>query len=143
MFRNSLKSYINKDEWKCNKCNECTEYTKIFKIWKLPPILIFNIKRFDNINVKNHAEIDINEKIIIKKGNVLSNIDANYNYNLTSIGLHLGDINNGHYCAICKDETDDKFILYNDLNINKIEDNNYKKIIKNNKDAYMIIYTLT
>ena len=141
LFRNYLKSLKNKDEWKCDKCNKCTEYTKSFKLWELPKVLVFFIKRYSNINEKNNRPVNINENINIKKGCILSDINLDLTYNLSSIGMHIGNLNNGHYYAICKNEKDNKFISYDDLDI-KVFNKDNKNFLNNNKDAYMIVYSI-
>jgi ubiquitin C-terminal hydrolase len=141
LLRNYLKSSINKDEWKCEKCNKCSFYTKSHKLWKLPNVLIFLIKRYVNINKKNAKPIDINKNINIKKGCILSDDNLEASYNFSSIGMHIGNLDSGHYYAICKDESNNKFILYNDLNIRIYNEDN-TKFLKKNNDAYMVVYSI-
>ena len=50
LFRDYLRHTTNKDEWKCDKCNKCTKYKKLQKLWKVPNVLVFFLKRYDNIN---------------------------------------------------------------------------------------------
>ena len=139
MFRNYLKPHTCMDDWKCEKCNQCTSYTKSLKIWKMPKVLIFIIKRFANVHIKNINPISINKTLSIKKGSILSNMGTDYNYNCTSLGYHFGGLAAGHYCAVCK--TGDKFILYDDLNISVIQDEHLQNVFECNKDGYMIVYT--
>jgi len=141
LLRNYLKSSINKDEWKCEKCNKCSFYTKSHKLWKLPNVLIFLIKRYVDINKKNAKPIDINKNINIKKGCILSDDNLEASYNFSSIGMHIGNLDSGHYYAICKDESNNKFILYNDLNIRIYNEDN-TKFLKKNNDAYMVVYSI-
>ena len=141
LFRNYLKSIVNKDEWKCDKCNKCTEYTKNIKLWKLPNVLIFLLKRYNNQTIKNTLPIDINNFINIKKGCILSDTNLELKYSIKSIGMHVGNLNSGHYYAICENEEDGKYILYDDLNI-KVFNKDNNKFLLNNSDAYMIVYSL-
>ena len=141
LFRDYLRHTTNKDEWKCDKCNKCTKYKKIQKLWKVPNVLVFFLKRYDNINKKNNTKIDINENINIKNGCILSNHKQEVSYNIKSIGCHIGNLDGGHYYAICKNETDDKFIMYDDLDI-KVFNNGNKNFLKNNNKCYMIVYSL-
>tara|TARA_B110000003_G_scaffold274047_1_gene313016 strand:+ start:5624 stop:6601 length:978 start_codon:yes stop_codon:yes gene_type:complete len=141
LFRDYLRHTTNKDEWKCDKCNKCTKYKKIQKLWKVPNVLVFFLKRYDNINKKNNTKIDINENINIKNGCILSNHEQEVSYNIKSIGCHIGNLDGGHYYAICKNETDDKFIMYDDLDI-KVFNNGNKNFLKNNNKCYMIVYSL-
>jgi len=140
LLRNYLETTFHQDEWKCEKCNKCTPYIKSHKLWKLPNTLIFLIKRYSDINNKNIKPIDINNKINIKKGCILSDLNLQSFYTFSSIGMHVGNLNGGHYYAICKDEFNDKFILYDDLNITIYNDST--KILKKNSDAYMVVYNI-
>jgi ubiquitin C-terminal hydrolase len=135
MFRNFLKSQEGCGDWKCENCNDYTNYTKIIKLWKLPPVLIFIIKRFINVQMKNIKPISINQTLSIKTN------EENNNYTCTSMALHYGGISGGHYCAICK-VNDNDYILYDDLNYTVLNYDNINNIYSKNRDAYMIVYTL-
>tara|TARA_B110000858_G_scaffold91225_1_gene105392 strand:- start:495 stop:1475 length:981 start_codon:yes stop_codon:yes gene_type:complete len=139
LFRNYLKQTYNKDEWKCDKCNKCTKYKKMQKLWKVPNVLVFFLKRYNDINNKNNTKIDINKTINIKTGCILSDNTLEVSYNLSSIGCHVGNLNGGHYYAICKNDTDN-FVTYDDLDIKIFNDSN-NNFIKNNSKCYMIVYT--
>lgn len=140
MLRNFLKSQEQNGDWKCEVCNENTEYVKIVKLWKMPPVLIFIIKRFINIHQKNMKPISINKNICIKAGSVISNITKDIKYNCSSMALHFGGIMGGHYCAIC--DIGDKFVLYDDINMTILNEEQINNIFENNKDAYMIVYSM-
>lgn len=142
LFRNYLNPIINNsDDWKCDNCKKFCKYTKSFKLWKVPNVLIFLIKRYDINNNKNNKPIDINTHINIKKGCILNNKDLDVSYNINSIAMHIGDLNGGHYFSICKNDDNNKFVMYDDLNIKVFnKDNNH--FLKNNSDAYMIIYSI-
>lgn len=143
MFRNYLTIEEKCDDWLCEKCNEKTRYLKMTKIWKLPEIIIFNIKRFSNISSKNREPIRINKCLSIKKNSVLTDKDTEYNYKISSLGLHYGNINSGHYCAISNikedNEENDKYVLYDDLSLSIIE--NPDMLFEKNSDAYMVVYS--
>ena len=140
MFRNYLKAQISCGDWKCSKCAKCTEYTKYLKIWKMPKVLVFIIKRFSNIHTKIRTPISINKTLSVKKGSILADIAQDYKYECSSIGYHFGDLFGGHYCALCK--IDDKYILYDDLSINIINEEQTKKAFDKSDDCYMLVYTL-
>ena len=45
----------------CVKCKSHQQVTKKLQIWRLPPILIFHLKRFQNVNsrwIKSHKIVD-------------------------------------------------------------------------------------
>jgi len=140
MFRQFLNPQTHKDDWKCEMCNDKTEYTQVVKIWRLPPVLVFIVNRFGNSFMKNTKPISINTELSIKKGTVITNMNNDMNYSCNAFGMHYGNMSGGHYCALCK--TDDKYILYDDLNIHEVNEQDIKKIYGCNKDAYMIVYSL-
>ena len=88
---------------------------------------------------KFFISIYINKKLCFKSGSVLENTTIDKNYSLASLGLHYGILNGGHYCALCK--TDDKILLYDDLNIREVPEDLFENNLSANKDAYMIIYS--
>lgn len=141
MFKTYLKGQISTDDWKCEKCDRCTSYNKFLKIWKMPKVLIFIVKRFTNARDKNTTPIHINRTLCIKKGSVINDMLIDYKYTCTSLGYHFGNLFGGHYCALC--EVNKQIIMYDDLNINIIQDNEQiKKIFEQNREAYMLVYTL-
>lgn len=137
MFSNFIKEELRNDDWKCEKCNKKTDYIKKSNIWTIPDVLVIIIKRFNNNINKNSSFITINKELTFKKGTIIFDNLKDINFELSSIGIHYGNLNGGHYCAICKDTTDNKYIYYDDLNIKKLDDD---KFLEKNNDAYMIIY---
>ena len=142
LFRNYLSPINNNsDDWKCDNCKNYCKYTKSFKLWKVPNVLIFLIKRYDINNRKNNKPIDINTHINIKNGCILSDKDLDVSYNINSIAMHIGNLDGGHYFSICKNDENDKFIMYDDLNIKVFNKDNNDFLNKNN-NAYMIVYNI-
>lgn len=148
MMRDFLQEDKRQGDWKCAKCCEHTEYTKTMKIWKMPPVLIFIIKRFSNISSKSTKPIDINKLICFKRGSILSNLEDDVNFTFSSIGMHFGSLQGGHYCALCNTEEDAvkrsdyaKVVLYDDLNISTIPKEKFLQITESNSDGYMIVYS--
>lgn len=150
MLKEFLKEEKRQGDWKCEKCNDHTEYTKTTKIWKIPDVLVFIIKRFTNGFIKNNKEIHINKSICFKRGSVLHNTDNDITFTLSSLGIHYGSLQGGHYCAICN--TDDnletraelqKIVFYDDINIASVSREKFEQILEKNVDAYMIVYSRT
>jgi ubiquitin C-terminal hydrolase len=148
MLRDFLKEEKRQGDWKCDKCNENTEYTKTTKIWKIPDVLVFIIKRFTNGFIKNNKVIDINKTICFKRGSVLQNTDNDITFTLSSLGIHYGSLQGGHYCAICNTDDDtqsrsefQKIVFYDDINISTISREKFIQIIEKNVDGYMIVYS--
>jgi ubiquitin C-terminal hydrolase len=125
-----------KDEWKCDKCNDYHSYKKTFKIWKIPDILFISLNRFQDIHKKNYANIYINSDIIFNKGSI-STKDVDCKYNLKSIGLHHGNLSNGHYNALCYNNN--IFTLFDDDSVNTINEPNLLNKLNN---AYIMLYEI-
>ena len=126
----------DKDEWKCDKCNDYHSYKKTFKIWKIPDILFISLNRFQDIHKKNYANIHINSDIIFNKGSI-STKDVDCKYNLKSVGLHHGNLSNGHYNALCYNNN--IFTLFDDESVNTIDEPNLLNKINN---AYIMLYEI-
>lgn len=148
MLRNFLKEEKRKGDWTCSKCNIYTEYTKSIKIWKLPPVVVFIVKRFANYSSKNNKPVDVNKTICFKRGSILSKIDEDISYNLSSLGMHFGSLHGGHYCAMCNIDEDfktrpdlEKIAFYDDINISQVNREKLYQIIEKNTDGYMIVYS--
>jgi ubiquitin C-terminal hydrolase len=141
MISKSLKEEVIQGDWFCSKCNKNMAYKKSTKLWKLPDVLVIIIKRFINIQLKNDAPISINDYLNFNKGSILSN-KKDVVYNLSSVALHFGSLNGGHYSAICN--TPDGNILYDDRNVIKIDIEELSQRINfrdKNSNAYMLVYT--
>tara|TARA_B100000795_G_C22804281_1_gene443859 strand:- start:249 stop:1265 length:1017 start_codon:yes stop_codon:yes gene_type:complete len=135
MVKQIYKEEVNCGDWECEKCKEKTEYKKQTKLWKLPSVLFIVINRFTETLKKNTESININETLHFNKGTILSDVNMEKNYKLSSIALHIGSLDGGHYMAVCNNNTDNYF-LYNDMEVSEI--NNFKN---DNNSAYMIVYS--
>jgi len=138
---NSMKNeFRDSDDWKCDKCNQKHSYSKTTRIWKLPKLLFISLNRFKDINKKNNEEVIINNSINFNEGSILSTKE-NINYILNGIGLHYGDLNGGHYTALCN-MNNGYYHFFNDDNINIMKEtdlfNNNNQLKSSN--AYLILY---
>jgi ubiquitin carboxyl-terminal hydrolase 8 len=141
MISKSLKEEVIQGDWFCSKCNKNRAYKKSTKLWKLPDVLVIIIKRFINIHLKNDTPISINDYLNFNKGSILSN-KKDVVYNFSSVALHFGSLNGGHYSAICN--TPDGDILYDDRNVIKIDIEDISQRINfkdKSSNAYMLVYT--
>lgn len=138
MIANSLKEEVIHNDWFCSTCRKNTAYKKSTKLWKLPDVLVIIVKRFMNTHAKNDAPIKINDYLNFNKGSILSNT-KDVVYTFSSVALHFGSLNGGHYAAICN--TPDGDILYDDRNVQKIDGDrtNFKD---KSETAYMVVYTV-
>ena len=100
---------------------------------------IIQLKRYridGNRIIKINNHIDFPESLCMNKYN-MNYYDNSNNYKLTSFSVQSGGMNFGHYYAVCKEN--DKWICYNDTNIQEIDKKNvfalspyclfYKRII--------------
>lgn len=119
-----LEEYFNKEmlnredkEWTCDKCNQSAPSAKCAKLWKMPKVLVINIKRFDHMLQKKNKpvtmpiDIDLSNHVIYDKSCV--------EYELTSVGHHIGGSGSGHYVALCRHPKNGWFLI-DDENVRKI-----------------------
>jgi len=116
------------DSWKCDKCNNHSKYIKHTSIFKLPKIIFISLNRFKEIVTKNVEPVNIDKEL---------RFTADIKYNLHSIAFHHGNLNGGHYNAVCEVE-EDKYNIYDDLNVCMV--NNIDAILNNNSSCYLISY---
>jgi len=117
-FTNETRS---KDSWVCDKCKINAAYTKKTAIWKFPEVLFISLNRFQ----QNNIFITTNNKLNLQK-----------EYSLNSIGYHYGNLENGHYIAVCFNKNDNKFYVYDDDNVNQLQDEAFLK----STNSYLINY---
>jgi len=136
---NSMKNeYRVCDDWKCDKCNEKHSYTKTMRIWKLPRLLFISLNRFKDINNKNNTEVIINDSLNFNEGSILSHRN-NTNYILEALGLHYGNLEGGHYTALCNMHNG-LYHFFNDDNINLMKNEDLFKNQLKSCNAYLILY---
>jgi ubiquitin C-terminal hydrolase len=148
MLRTFLKEESYSTDWKCDKCQQNCAYTKTTKIWKIPDVLVLIIKRFNTNGSKNTHPITINKSICFKHGSILHSRNTEKTFVISSFAIHAGGSGGGHYCAICNIDDNiatrnnyNNMVLYDDINICKIEKEKFMNILDNNRDAYMIVYS--
>ena len=127
--------------WYCNSCKKHRLARKQIRLFKLPIYLIIQLKKFKNNKGIFSASNEKKEAYIKYPINNLDLSDyiedkeiKKEKYDLYAVIQHHGEINNGHYTAICK--INDKWHLFNDD----------KTFLINNpvtKDAYLLFYKKT
>ena len=131
-----FKEFFKTDITQCIHCDNCKKETKrerMTKFYKLPQFLVISINRYNNLGQKVSSPIDINQSI------KLSNFALIYNKNNISLDLiscvnHYGDVNSGHYT--CFNFVDKKIID----DTTNIDIDNTSKILKQNRQAYIVFY---
>lgn len=116
-------------EWKCDKCNKTQVAQLATRLWRLPQILIITYKRFTNnlqkITTKVATPYTLNLTPYVIG-------PVNHSYVLKAAAYHIGGPMNGHYFAVCKNET---WIVYDDENIRVTQETKL-----NPDEAYMLFY---
>ena len=121
--------------WRCPNCKKESKCEKKIQIYKAPYYLIIQLKRFNtNICVTEEGEniiqenknnsyvtypiedVDLSEYIYSEN----EETKGKYLYELYSIIIHRGEINNGHYIAVCKNK--EKWVKYDDEKISFVDE---------------------
>ena len=107
----------NDNKWTCDKCNQKVNATIKINMSKTSDVLIIQFKKYDNLNkfIEYPEYLD------------LSNYSIDYNkkgskYELISMSIHNGNLNGGHYYAICKNILDKQWYIYNDTRVSNTTD---------------------
>lgn len=95
------------------KINE--EFAREYIMYTYPSVLIINLKRFNNNNMKINLEIEIPEIIDISKYTRNSNV----RYSLKCISKHFGSTKSGHYISECL--YNNNWYNCNDSSVNNIQ----------------------
>lgn len=104
--------------WKCDKCHEMVCPHKKTNFWELSPILIFQIKKYHDINNVIHKKLKYPKTIDMK--DYCFNIKKySTKYSLYGICIHNGSLGGGHYYAMCKNDKYNTWNIYNDTNVRK------------------------
>ena len=139
-FYDCIDEYVKKisldddNKFICEKCNESVNLDKKMYFWDLSPILIFLIKKYDKNGVFDNSiqypiNLDMDKYCINYKENSME-------YELSGLIIHTGSLVGGHYYSICKNETDNKWKIYNDTNVSDIDESDLF-----NSNPYCLFYT--
>jgi len=108
--------------WTCDSCHNKVNANIGIKFSKTSDVMIIQLKKYKNLNqfIEYPEILDI------------SNYSYDYNnrgtkYNLIGMCIHSGDLNGGHYYAICKNLLDDKWRMYNDTSVSYIDNHLQQK----------------
>ncbi len=140
------------DDYRCEKCNKINKISKSFEIVKFPEILIVFVKRFlfypymkklkNRINFSNPVldlrdfYIDYQEESSKVGTEYFNKQKRSSKFRLKGFINHYGEVNYGHYTAICKGDGDE-WIKFNDK---KISLKNESILNLSESQVYMLFY---
>ena len=122
--------------YKCDLCKTVETPLKKIQIYKCPYYLIIHLKRFVDEKSKINTEVNFPIRGLNLKDYIVDENDKiDKIYDLTGIMYHTGNLQYGHYYAVCYNIKHKKWFLYNDDKVNEIKE---KDIYI--KDAYVLFY---
>lgn len=123
------------NDWKCDKCSQSNN-EKVVRFWKLPNIWVIILNRFYGMS-KLHTPISIPAQFSYPVGFEMKDM-AEGAYQLKAIANHYGSLIGGHYNAICCDDEQKEWYIYDDIRIGKID--SISNVLHQNKSAYALFY---
>ena len=114
------------NEWHCKKCKKNILAEKQILFYYLPKLFIISLKRFKNSNgyyYKNNKYVDFPLKNLNLNELVCGFNKKNNIYDCFAICQHYGEMEGGHYTAVCKN-IDEKWYNYNDDSCYPCDENN-------------------
>ncbi|KAL1956215.1 hypothetical protein VTO42DRAFT_7562 [Malbranchea cinnamomea] len=135
----TAEEQLSPTDYTCSECG-AKGATKQLKLKKLPVILCMQLKRFDTSRaVSEKVDTKVSFPLAI---NMLpyttrpwSRDKSDYDYDLLSVVVHLGDIDSGHYLAYCRQG--EQWFKFNDDRVTLVDE-----IEVMGADAYLLFYTL-
>ena len=86
---------------------------------QLPPVLVFQLKRFNNNSEKDQTEVSF--PVQLKVNEKSNGSEVAKNYNLYAVCYHIGEsLHTGHYTASCKNYNG-FWYSFSDENVKKIK----------------------
>ncbi|KAK0091362.1 hypothetical protein PV326_003335, partial [Microctonus aethiopoides] len=148
-----LKNFLSGQKisgWACPNCKKPRDATKKFDFVKLAPIMVIHLNRFAGTDVglekKNTQvvfplnDLDLRPYLVIDSdsSNTLHNNSRHYNYNLYAMSNHYGSMGGGHYTALCKNSTLNKWYKYDDQTVTEVAESYVKTQCAS---AYLLFYS--
>jgi ubiquitin C-terminal hydrolase len=124
------------NEWTCEKCKNVVRPDKKIMLWNTSDILIILLKRYNGYS-KNNQTIEYPLELDISSYN-LNHSKDNPIYSLQGMCIHDGGLGGGHYYAICKNQLDDQWHIYNDSSVTNIKESEVS-----NYNPYCFFYKRT
>eukprot|EP00924_Labyrinthula_sp_SR-Ha-C_P006179 snap_masked-scaffold_54-processed-gene-1.31-mRNA-1 protein AED:1.00 eAED:1.00 QI:0/-1/0/0/-1/1/1/0/914 len=139
------------NQYYCDSCQSKVDAVKGCTFKRFPNYLVLHLKRFNydyskNIRVKTTSPCAIPMKLtaedLVHRDELEQNFETlkEMSFLLTSIILHQGDANCGHYRSLCK--TSQGWVEFNDTRVTKYTTSEVDIFLKNreNSEAYLLIY---
>lgn len=141
-----LKIYTSPEElrsraYRCHGCGDVGgSTTKQFRIRKLPAIMCMQLKRFEpNRGTFGKKEGKIDFPLVLNMAPYTTKPESRHHkqfmYDLTSVIVHTGSLNSGHYYAYCRHG--EEWFLFND---DKVTVTTERDVLS--ADAYLLFYSL-
>lgn len=152
---------LSADNYTCRKCDKSAEAEKRLRLHRLPPVLPIHLKRFSHsktsaqstkvdtrvrfpfsLNIAPYTTMTVDLKA--KAGSKESNKDDDKEevehkpepiYTLTSVIVHKGKIDNGHYISFSRQA--EEWFRFDDSMVVKVDE---KEVLA--AEAYMLFYTI-
>lgn len=123
--------------WKCDKCNQQTSCRKATKLWRLPNLLIFVLKRFNSTCTFTKIKTRVNVPLELSL-DPYTIYDNHTSYKLLSLGCHYGNLQSGHYYAVCR-HPNQQWYKYDDDCVQEMCEKNMEDL-SNSSDVYVVCY---
>ena len=122
--------------YKCEVCKSTETPLKKIQIYKCPYYFIIHLKRFIDEKSKINTEVNFPIRGLNLKDYIVDENDKIEKiYDLTGIMYHSGNLQYGHYYAVCYNIKLKKWLLFNDDKVNEIKESDISI-----KDAYVLFY---
>ena len=130
----SIETPDSNNQWKCDSCHQMTQPKKKTNFWKLSDVIVILLKRYTRNGTKINKHIDFPEILDMYPYSPNYHNQELY-YKLSGICIQSGSMNGGHYYAICKNDLDNKWHIYDDNVVSPID---FKEACK--KNPYCLFY---
>ncbi|CCF55856.1 hypothetical protein KAFR_0A04210 [Kazachstania africana CBS 2517] len=134
------KETLHDYNYHCPNCDTMQDPIKQLTIDKLPPVLVLQLKRFEHLNngqnVKLNAFIEFPTYLNMKKYCHTEENNSSIIYELNGVISHIGTVNEGHYIATLKLDSNNWF-KFNDSMVTSISE---EEVLKD--QAYLLFYSI-
>lgn len=102
-------------QWKCSNCKKTVDSQQTTHLWRTPPVLVVCLKRF----VPHRGRLQKNDSRVLIHDTLSmcpisqTTADRPLQYQLKSVGHHMGNLSYGHYFATCL--VDGRWKVMNDM----------------------------